>query len=223
MTARVQAVALLVLGAVLVRLASGSQLARYVRPGTRPLVLVAGVVLIGVGACCVLRSGRETSGTEGVTRAGWLLLAPVLTIAVVAPPALGVLTADRPPATPPRPSSGFRPLPATDPVPMAVPEVVLRTVWHAGSTMHGRTLRVVGFVTRRTVDGFVLARLVITCCAADARPYDIAVVGASRSPPPGTWVAVTGRYAGASAAGPVVPAMRGTEVTVVPEPNDPYE
>ncbi|MBE7187915.1 TIGR03943 family protein [Jatrophihabitans endophyticus] len=218
MTTRVQAGVLLVLGAVLVRLAVGSGLASYVRPGTRPLVLAAGGVLCLAGAA----SGVLRRPPAGASRAGWLLLAPVLTIAIVAPPALGVLTAGRPPVAPPRPSSGFPALPASGPVDIPLSDVVLRTVWHAGKALRDRTLRVIGFVARTTANGFVLARLVITCCAADARPYDIDVADTARAPPPGRWVTVTGRYLGASSAGAVVPALRASRVVPIAQPANPY-
>ena len=223
MTGRVQAAVLMVLGAVLVRLACSSELASYVRPGTRPLVLAAGAVLGLVGALTARPGPASRAGSQApATRAAWLLLAPVLSIAIVAPPALGVLTASRPPVAPPRPSSGFTALPGSGTVTIRLSDIVLRTVWHAGSTLQGRTLRVIGFVARTTGHGFVLARLVITCCAADARPYDIDITELPRPPPPGQWVAVTGRYLGASAAGAVVPAMRAAEVAPISQPAVPY-
>lgn len=218
MTGRVQATVLVVLGAVLVRLALGGEFTSYVRPGTRPLVVAAGVVMCLSGGASAL--GTRARRTRGA-RAGWLLLVPALTIAVVAPPALGVLSASRPPVAPPQPNGGFAALPRTGPVTIRLSEVVLRTVWHAASTLRDRTLRVIGFVARTTGHGFVLARLVITCCAADARPYDIDVT-AARSPPAGRWVEVTGRYLGASPAGPVVPAVRADAVRAVTQPADPY-
>ena len=234
MTGRVQAAVLVVLGAVLVRLASGAGLASYVRPGTRPLVLIAGALLCLVGVFSAITAPTSRAPTSRaptsrapiprppVTRAGWLLLGPVLSIAIVAPPALGVLTAGRPPVAPPQPSAGFATLPPSGPVPIRLSDVVLRTVWHAGSTLRGRTLHVIGFVARTIGHGFVLARLVITCCAADARPYDIEVIDAARAPPPGQWVELTGRYLGASEAGPVVPALRATAVAPVAQPANPY-
>lgn len=222
MNARLQAALLLVFGAALLRLAVGDVLLRYVRPGARPVVIAAALALVLVSAASLLRrAGAEASGTHG-SRATWLLLGPVLAIALVAPPALGVLTASRPPTTPPRPAAGFAPLPDGEPVSIRLPDVVLRTVWHAGGTLRGRTIRVIGFVARSTRRGFVLARLVITCCAADARPYDIDVTSRDRAPPTGAWVAVTGRYAGAGPDGAVVPAVRASSVVAVPQPANPY-
>lgn len=219
MTARTQAVVLIMFGAALVRLASGDALLNYVRPAARPLVLCAGAALALVGV--VLLARRPRFGHHA-SRAGWLVLLPVVAVAVVAPPPLGVLTAARPPARPPRPDHGFAPLPATDPVQVDLIDVVLRTVWDHGGTLRGHELRVVGFVARASGSGFVLARLVITCCAADAVPYDIEIRTDAPAPPQGQWVAVTGEYAGVRPSDDVVPVLRAAAVTPVSRPANPY-
>jgi uncharacterized repeat protein (TIGR03943 family) len=217
-SARTQALVLLIFGAALVRLASGSALLRYVRPVARGPVLAAGLaMLLLAGVPAALRS-RDRRGS----RASWLVLAPVVAIALIAPPALGVLTADRPPVSPPKPDAGFAALPTGDPVPIMLSDVVLRTVWGASDTLRGRRLRVIGFVARSTDTGFVLARLVITCCAADAEPYDLDIETSVRAPPTGTWVAVTARFVGPSRADKVVPVLDSASIALIAPPSDPY-
>ena len=73
----------------------------------------------------------------------------------------------------------------------------------------------------RSADGFVLARLVITCCAADAFSVTAQVV--TRTPAPGdnAWVRVTGRFAGAASDG--TPRLRSSAVVSIPAPANPYD
>jgi uncharacterized repeat protein (TIGR03943 family) len=217
-TARTQAVILIMFGAALVRLSCGDALLNYVRPSARPPVLCAGgvVALLGMLPLCRAVSSRRPS------RAAWLVLLPVVAVAVVAPPPLGVLTAARPPSRPPRPGHAFAPLPAGNPVHVALIDVVLRAVWDHGRTLRGHELQVVGFVARTSGAGFVLTRLVITCCAADAVPYDIEIRTNGAAPPPGQWVAVTGTYDGMSPADDVVPALCASAITPIARPANPY-
>jgi uncharacterized repeat protein (TIGR03943 family) len=218
MTTRTQSLVLLIFGAALVRLAAGDALLHYVRPVARAPLLVAAVAMLLLGAVPAGLRGRADRGS----RASWLVLAPVLAIALIAPPALGAFTARRPPVTPPKPDAGFATLPSTGPVPITLSDVVLRTVWGASDTLRGRRLVVVGFVARPTGTGFVLARLVITCCAADAEPYDLDIVTSLRAPPTGTWVAVTARFVGPSHADKVVPVLDSARFVPVAQPSDPY-
>jgi uncharacterized membrane protein YcgQ (UPF0703/DUF1980 family) len=50
-----------------------------------------------------------------------------------------------------------------------------RALWDSGRTLAHHDLSLTGFVLKHWPDGFVLARLVITCCAADARPVEVLV------------------------------------------------
>jgi uncharacterized repeat protein (TIGR03943 family) len=157
------------------------------------------------------------------SRAGWLVLAPVIAIAVVSPPALGALTADRAASAPPRPTAALPPLPDVVPVPIRVSDLVIRSYWGHGRSLRGRVVQVVGFVRRSTEHGFVLTRLVITCCAADAERDDVEIRSAGPAPPRDAWVAVTGRFGGMSPADEFTPLLIATSVRPVAAPDDPYE
>ena len=67
-----------------------------------------------------------------------------------------------------------------------------------------------------------LARLVITCCAADARPVEVEIRSAQR-PATGSWLTVTGRYGGVDPAQPTFPVLAARTLTAVRQPTDPYE
>ena len=71
--------------------------------------------------------------------------------------------------------------------------------------------------------GLLLARLVITCCAADARPIEIGIQTAAPTPPVDSWVTVTGTYAGSYPGYTYLPVLKASTVTPVPEPANPYD
>jgi uncharacterized repeat protein (TIGR03943 family) len=227
LTGRTQAVILLLFGAVLVRLAGSDALLRYVRPEARVPVGCAGFGIAALG--CLAGGRRPRRARDGhahgtASQLAWVVLAPIIAVAVIAPPALGAMSANRQPTVPPDPGRPFTALGGVDPVPIKLVDIVLRAVWDDGRTLRGHTLRVVGFVSRGTADGFVLARLVITCCAADAEPYDLEIRSTRvAAAPRGQWVEVTGRFAGMSASNHVVPVLTATGWRAVPPPVNPYD
>src|SRR5205807_8215007 len=86
----------LLVGALLVRLAAGGAYARYVRVGMGPWLLIAGILLVVLGAAGVIRALVRPAASDGHREhAGWLLLAPVVALLMVTPPALGSFGVDR--------------------------------------------------------------------------------------------------------------------------------
>ena len=159
------------------------------------------------------------------SQAGWLVLAPVVAILVIAPPALGSYSAARVPATVAKPASTQFPA-ADGPDPVTVSSLIdfaARALWDDGRTLTGRTVALTGFVLRGSAGGFVLSRLVITCCAADARPIDVGVNATGARPPADTWVTVTGTYAGAGRQRRTLPLIDAHQVTVIRAPTNPYD
>jgi uncharacterized membrane protein YcgQ (UPF0703/DUF1980 family) len=78
--------------------------------------------------------------------------------------------------------------------------------------LSGRTITTDGVVE----SGNRLSRLVMVCCAADARPVSITVVG--RLPASGTWVEVVGRLA--VRAERLV--LQASHVRAIATPSDPF-
>lgn len=119
----------------------------------------------------------------------------------------------------------FPALPSGNPVELALGQFTSRAIYDSGRSLSGRTVRMTGFVTRGDNGTWYLARLLITCCAADASTYKIRIKGAD-APVNDTWVAVTGTChpkgkLGSEEAWP--PVLDATAVRTVKEPANPYE
>lgn len=157
--------------------------------------------------------------------AGWLLCLPALLVLLVPPPPIGAYSAERGRPTVPKPArADFRALPTGNPVALAVHDYAERAVWDHGRTLAGRTITLTGFVTPRPGGGWYLTRARITCCAADARSYLVAALGAAKEYPPNTWVRVTGSYASAGADPQTTPAeIQVADAVPINRPGDPYE
>lgn len=225
---------LLLLGGAVLRIAIDDTYLRYVRPAHRWLLLVAGAVIVGLAVVALVRDARGAPAHDqaahdhhgGERHAPWLLLAPVLVIALVAPPALGADTVARSGARNAvvHHTDVFPPLPDGDAAELAVAELVQRAVSDTSGSLDGRTVALTGFAVRRgaAVD---LARLTIVCCAADARVYLVRLDGAVGTVEPGTWLRVRGTVqpGSATAATGYVPAMTVSGMEIIPEPPDPYE
>ena len=174
-------------------------------------------------------SGAEPSESHDHSgpRVAWLLLLPVFAIFLVAPPALGSYAAARGSNTIAQPAeSEFAPLPAGDPVTTTLSDYATRAIWDQGRSLAGRRVRLVGFVTPRPGGGLYVSRIVITCCAADARPVKIAVTGDTPSLAADSWIEVVGTYGGTdSSAGKSaqVPVINADSVRSVRSPSEPYE
>ncbi len=165
-------------------------------------------------------------GPRGM-RMAWLLTLPVLAVFLIAPPALGSYSAARSANAVARPASagtGFPPLPGGSPLVLPLADFDVRAVWDTSGSLRGRQVRLTGFVTPRKGGGWYVARLTISCCAADAQTYKVEVRGIA-APPADSWVEVTGVWTPDGQAGrpDAVPALTVTRLTRIPEPRDPYE
>ncbi len=218
----------LLIGTVLLRLTITGTYRRYVRVGMGPWLAVAAVLVIALGAVTLVRALRGTPSEDahdhgaGV-RVGWLLLAPIAALLLVAPPTLGSYGVDRGAVVDVRAGAPvFDPLPESDePVPMTLLEFGQRAFDHEGNSFHGRPVRLTGFVAGSEEDGFRLARYEIACCAADAAPVVLHVTGVSGDPPArDQWVTVTGTFQPGSGD---TPWLAATTVDEIPAPEDPYE
>lgn len=227
-----RATTVLLVGALMIRLAVGGAYAKYVRVGMGPLLLVAGILLAGLGLFGVVRAlgrrghapdedahGHEHGHGE---RAGWLLLAPVLALLLVTPPTLGSFGVSRAAVDVSSGGKVFDPLPAGRTVPMTLLEFNERTADHKGASFGSAQVRLTGFVTPSSdTQGFRIARFQIACCAADAVASAVRVTGASGSRPArDQWVTVTGTYRPAADG---VPELHAVSLAEIPTPLDPYE
>jgi uncharacterized repeat protein (TIGR03943 family) len=244
-----QNVLLVLLGGALMKIASTDLYLRYVKPGNQWYLLIAGAVILVLAGTALLRDAwlaraanprRRGAGPSlaGVTHdhhephSPWLLLLPVLAIFLVAPPALGVDSVQRSAAGnsvsgAADPDDGrFMPLPAGPAPELRLSDFVARAVWDGSGGsggLAGRDVTLTGFVVHRAGSA-ELARLVITCCAADARPMTARLTGAP-DVPSGTWLRVRARLLPGSAtlADGYIPSVRVLDAEPVPEPAEAYE
>ena len=182
MTRDTQHVLLVLVGGVLIKIVLDGSYLRYVRPWSATPVLVAGVVLVTVALVALVRDlrGRPPTGDHGHDhhpdgRAGpaaWLLVLPVLALLLVVPPALGsgALAGFGARAAPTVATPADEPLPAGEAPALGLLDVVSRTAADPHGPVTEREITVTGFVAApiAAAAGLDLARLVISCCAADA-------------------------------------------------------
>ncbi len=230
MTAAGGTISLLV-GVVLLRLTLTGTYRRYVRVGMGPWLAIAGVAVIVLGLVTLARALRRShvADTKEEThhgrseRVGWLLLAPIAALLLVAPPTLGSYGVDRGARVDIRAGAPvFEPL-AHDagPVAMSLLEFGQRAFDHEGDSLEGATVRLTGFVVGAEEGGFRLARYQIACCAADAAPVVIRIVGVSGdNPARDQWVTVTGAF---QRGGEEIPMLAAVSIVEIPAPDDPYE
>nr|WP_239071965.1 TIGR03943 family protein [Amycolatopsis sp. SID8362] len=233
---------LLLLGGALIKIAVNGDYLRYVKPAQQPWIIAGGAVMVLLGAVAIVRdllaaraapapaSPDDGHGHAHSARPAWLLLVPVLAVFLVAPPALGadsvIRTEARVPASAAAANAAsFPPLPAGDPVPLAVNEFVSRAGWDAAGTLNGRTVALTGFVVHND-GGTLLARLVISCCAADAFPVTVRLRGGEADHlASDAWIRVTGQVVPGTAtrANSYTPDFTPASLATVPAPKDPYE
>jgi uncharacterized repeat protein (TIGR03943 family) len=217
----------LLVGAVLLRLVVTGTYGRYVRVGMGPWLAVAGVAVIALGLVTLVRALRgagEPGGHDhrGGNRIGWLLLAPIAALLLVAPPTLGSFGVDRGAQVNVRAGAAVLPPlhPGATPVTMTLLEYGQRAFDHGGASFNGAAVQLTGFVAGAEPGGFRMARYQIACCAADAAPVVLRVVGVRSVPPRDQWVRVTGSF---QPGGGEVPELAASNVVEIRAPEDPYE
>ncbi|SFQ00963.1 TIGR03943 family protein [Amycolatopsis arida] len=232
-----QNVLLILLGGALLKIALNGDYLRYVKPSQQPWMLGGGAVMVALGAIAIVRdllaarAARDPAegGHHHPARSAWLLMVPVLAVFLVAPPALGADSVVRtqaraPQSEPPRAAAAFPALPEGAVVPLGMAEFVARAGWDDTGSLHGRTVSLSGFVVRADGD-VLLARMRIGCCAADAFPVTVRLLGDGVTGlAQDTWVEVTGQLMPGSAdRRDHTPDLTVATVRPVPVPEDPYE
>ncbi|WP_433079749.1 TIGR03943 family putative permease subunit [Dactylosporangium sp. CA-052675] len=238
MNKQAQAVILLLVGGAVLRASLSGQYLNYVKAGLQPYLIAAGAILVVAGVFTLwyeLRGSKAAAGHDddghghvhGGPRVAWLLLAPVLGLLLFAPPALGSYAAGRS-GSAVTARSEYAPLPAGDPLSLTMLDYASRAVFDKGASLGERRIQLTGFVMRGPQDQWLLARMMVSCCAADARPVKVALDGEL---PDGLrdqqWVRVTGRYSGREVTdnvnGEAIPFISVSDVILIAVPQEQYE
>jgi uncharacterized repeat protein (TIGR03943 family) len=243
MDGRVQGAMLLAVGGVATRLGLTGAALAYVKPSQRPLLAIAGGVLLVLGAVTIRNALRpaEVPAAAGprhhhvhdhthAPAIAWLLVLVVLAVLLVAPPPLGAFAAGRQlggAATPMRSiQDDYPPMPA--PVDRAVPlsllDFTVRARYDQKRSLDAQRVRLVGFVTPANGRGdYLLTRFLVSCCAADGTAVMVEIHG-DRPRAADTWLTVEGVWRPEPAAGPDgLPILDADTVTEIPQPAVPYE
>lgn len=252
MNRQAQAVVLLLVGGAILRASVTDLYLRYVKEGLRPFLIVAGLLLVAAAVTTlwyelrprkVVPAGGAASdgfveaaehadehdghGHSHDPKVAWLLVLPVFALLLVAPPALGSYAAGRS-GTAIQEVSEFPPLPAGNPVRISVLDYATRAVYDEGKSLGDRKIKLSGFVLIGEDGAPYLARMVLSCCAADARPIKIGLAG---TVPAGlaadSWLEVTGTYTDRTVKDVVndgvIPYLDVTESNPIPAPHNQYE
>jgi uncharacterized repeat protein (TIGR03943 family) len=246
MNRQAQAVILLLLGGAVLRISLGDTYQRYVKPSLGPYLIAAGAVLVLTAIMTLWyelrrdKSPRDAGTSDRVEhdhdgaehhepKVAWLLLLQVIALLLFAPPALGAYAANRSgTALQTQEASDFPPLPKGDPAKISVLDYASRAVFDRGVSLGNHRVQLTGFVLTGPTGTPYLARMIMTCCAADARPIKVALTG---SVPSGlkqdTWLEVIGTYVDKSdkdaVNGETIPYLNVSELHEVAAPAEPYE
>lgn len=234
-----QNVLLVLVGGALIKIVVDGSYLRYVRPWSGPFVLAAGTAIVLLAAAAIVRDVRgRVPEREHPAPSAWFLMLPVLTILLVAPPALGsgAVTGVGAHAATVTTSAATAPLPPGDAPALDVVDFVSRAVSAPDGPLTGRDVTLIGFVVPAAGDGAPragdqdLARLVISCCAADASAARVHLAdpdGRARAPagPEDQWFRVRVRYVAGTgtAADAHVPTARVVDAVPVAPPSPVYE
>lgn len=223
----------------------------YVKPGMRwPLVASAAVLAVLALATAGRADRLEAQSAsedhdhghghdhdhDRTPAIGWLLVVPVLCIAVVPLRPLGADAVSGRTSNVVASARAGSAEEATDAAPDAggrikVLDFVDRAV-NEPDRPYTEPVTLVGFVVADPAvpDGFVVARFVMSCCAADAQALGFTAVTDEPMPAPDTWVEVVGTPDPAMAdvapedrAEPINIRLIASSVTPIPEPDEPYE
>jgi uncharacterized repeat protein (TIGR03943 family) len=236
-----QGVVLLLLGGAVLKASVTDMYLRYVKAGLQPFLIAAGVVLVAAAVMTLIydfHADRDQNADEHddhggaphrEPRVGWLLILPVLGLLLVAPPALGSFAAGQAgTALASQEVSDYAPLPEGDPAVISVLDYASRAVFDQGRSLGERRVQVTGFIAAGAEGEPILARMILSCCAADGRPIKLGMAGnAPVGVPTDTWVEVTGRYTDRTGTDAVngerIPFIDVETWVEVPPPRNQYE
>lgn len=110
---------------------------------------------------------------------------------------------------------------------IGIKDFVLRALYDADNSLTGHPVTVVGFIAPPGdgyTSGYTIARMVISCCAADANPMQLHVDGPAPYPV-NTWVSAVVSPVDNTATldNGYVPTVTVTSLSQIDQPSDPYE
>jgi len=231
-----QGVILLLLGGAVLKASLGDIYLRYVKESLQPFLVGAGLMLVAAAVMTILHELRHGSESHvddhghehREPRVGWMLLAPVLGLLLVAPPALGAFAAGQSGSAQLQDANLYPPLPEGDPAQISVLDYATRSIFDKGESMKGRTVKLTGFMSQGPGGKQVLTRIMLTCCAADGRPLKIGLEGnRPEGVPDDQWVEVVGRYSPTSEKDPIngseIPHIEVIDWKPIDPPRNQYE
>jgi uncharacterized repeat protein (TIGR03943 family) len=236
-------------GGAILRATMSDVYLRYVKEGLRPFLIAAGILLVVAAVVALVHEFRDHRRTStehdddghghhhSGAAAGWLLLLPTLALLFVTPPALGADTAVRAGSAlsnSPKGADGswgdyspFPPLPSGDPVKLTLFDYGSRALYGDGKTLRDRQVQLTGFIAPGADGQPMLARIILSCCAADGIPVKIGLSGDVPRLPSDSWVQATGRWVPQTAKDPVngsdIPYLEVDTWQQVAPPKNPYE
>ncbi|HRW37061.1 MAG TPA: TIGR03943 family protein [Aquihabitans sp.] len=238
------AIILTVIATGLGRLLLGDAYRSYVRPSMFVPLLLSALAIAGLALWTAFgfddgddaaagEHGHEDHGHAhgGLPRIAWWLIVPFACVAIVPLRPLGSSSVRSSGANQAVTQRAERPVedpPAADGT-MSLLDFVSQVVNDPAHPVDGE-VRLTGFVQAQQDGGFVLARFVMTCCAADAQPLLVTVLWDDEPPPKDAWATVTGTHLPAAA--DTAPEERieaenivveASSVEVIDQPADPYE
>jgi uncharacterized repeat protein (TIGR03943 family) len=245
-TKETQNAIMILVGVAALRLGLTDAHLRYVKAALGPWLVVAGVLLVVLGAFGLLRKSRaaaeqtaehlhDGAGPEhdhGGPTIAWLLTLPVLAIFLIAPAPLGSYAAQRNSTRLEAPRAQFPALPAevNGAVPLTLREFNLRTFFDDDKSLDGKTVRLTGFATPHGDNEVFLTRFILSCCAADGRPIKVAMRGLTGPRPSADqWLEVEGTWVEPAAAAKEkeligeAAELVVTSIQAVPTPSQTYE
>ncbi|MGA9870945.1 MAG: TIGR03943 family protein [Rhodococcus sp. (in: high G+C Gram-positive bacteria)] len=233
MTRETQNVLLVLVGGAMVKIALDGSFVRYVKPSLHPYLLASGALIVVLALAAIVRDvsrggppheGSDEEGHTHSSRPYSLLMIPAALILFVAPPALSVSSvSDRVAESGPLERTAFAPLPDGEAPEVPMLDVVQRAARDTTGSLDGREITVTGMPVDNPDGGVDLARILIICCAADARSIRIHL----DKPPTsewqqGEWLRVRGTVGKSSPATGNVPTMTVTGVEQIPAPDNTY-
>ncbi len=193
-----RAAVMLFLGLTMARLLWTGSFGWFIQQRMQWPLLGATVVLLLLGVYeGFLGSREELTDPEATRRStapkvGWLMVLPLLVLVSVAPTGLGAAAADRVENfTPTDTAENFPPLDTSaQPLEMRVFDFVDRAMWDDDRSIEDVVVRLEGLVVNdpEVADGFLLTRFLVSCCAADGVPLQVAVRGVETTFENDTWV-----------------------------------